>query len=180
MRKEVPRLTELESILEAILFSATKPIILKKLQKGLPEYTPLEIQSALHQLMAACQTPGRAVEIVEVSAGYQMRTKPEFKDWVKRFVREKDVGLTRAVMETLAVISYRQPIGKRDIDALRGVDSIRCIRQLLDRRLIEIAGRNQEPGKPMVFRTTKKFLEMFGLRDIADLPTVKELEALDK
>lgn len=173
-------MTELESILEAILFSVSKPIILKRLYKGLPEFTPLEIQAALHGLMATYCTPGRAVEIVEVSSGYQMRTKPDYRDWVKRFVKEKDVGLTRAVMETLAVIAYRQPIGKREIDSLRGVDSIRCIRQLLDRRFIEIAGRNREPGRAMAFRTTKKFLERFGLRDVADLPTVKELEALEK
>ena len=124
--------------------------------------------------------PERAIEIVEVAAGFQMRTKPDHKDWVKRFVREKDVGLTRAVLETLAVVAYRQPIAKREIDSLRGVDSIRCVRLLLDRKLIEIAGRTQEPGKPMIFRTTKKFLETFGLRDISDLPTVKELEALEK
>ena len=173
-------MTELETILEAVLFSASKPIILRKLLKGLPEFTLLEIQSAMHRLQEAYGAPGRAVEIVEVSAGYQMRTKPVYKDWVKRFVKEKDVGLTRAVLETLAVIAYRQPIAKRDIDGLRGVDSIRCVKQLLDRRLIEIAGRNQEPGKPMIFKTTKTFLEMFGLRDIVDLPTIKELEALDK
>ena len=109
-----------------------------------------------------------------------MRTKPDHKDWVKRFVREKDIGLTRAVLETLAVVAYRQPIAKREIDALRGVDSVRCIRALIDRKLIEIAGRNQEPGKPMLFRTTRRFLETFGMRDIADLPTMKELEALEK
>jgi segregation and condensation protein B len=176
----ISSLTELEQILEAILFSASKPIILKKLQKGLPEFTVLEIESALRRLVEAYNAQGRAVEIVEVSAGFQMRTKPDHKDWVKRFVREKDVGLTRAVLETLAVVAYRQPIAKREIDSLRGVDSIRCVRLLLDRKLIEIAGRNQEAGKPMIFRTTKKFLETFGLRDISDLPTIKELEALEK
>ena len=173
-------MTDLERILEAIFFSASKPIILKKLQKGLPEFTILEIESALRRLREAYAAPDRAVEIVEVSAGYQLRTKPEHKEWVKRFVKEKDVGLTKAVLETLAVIAYRQPVAKREIDRLRGVDSIRCVRLLLDRKLIEIAGRNQEPGKPMVFRTTKKFLEVFGLRDVSDLPTIKELEALEK
>lgn len=173
-------MTELETIIETILFSASKPITLKKLSKGLPEFTPLEIQTAIQGLVDRYCEPARGVEIVEVSAGYQMRTKPDYKDWVKRFVKEKDVGLTRAVMETLAVIAYRQPIAKRDIDNLRGVDSIRCIRQLLDRRLVEIAGRSREPGKAMVFQTTRRFLEMFGLRDIADLPTVKELEALER
>jgi segregation and condensation protein B len=153
---------------------------LKKLEKGLPEYTALEIQSALRRLIEVFNSHERAVELAEISGGYQIRTKPDYKEWVKRFIREKDVGLTRAVMETLAIVAYRQPVGKRDIDGLRGVDSIRCIKQLLDRKLIEIGGRNQDPGKPMVFKTTKRFLEVFGLRDIVDLPTVKEIEALEK
>jgi segregation and condensation protein B len=173
-------LTELESILEAIIFSSSKPITLRKLQKGLPEFTPIELQSALSRIATAYAASGRAVEIVEVAAGWQMRTKLDYKDWVKRFVREKEVGLTKALLETLAVVAYRQPIAKREIDALRGVDSIRCVRQLLDRKLIEIAGRNQDVGRPMVFRTTRTFLELFGLRDAGDLPTLKELETLDK
>ena len=173
-------MTELERILEAIIFSSSKPITLKRLQKGLPEFTALELQSALSGLVAAYAASDRAVEIVEVSAAYQMRTRLGYKDWVKRFVKEKEVGLTRAVLETLAVVAYRQPIAKREIDGLRGVDSSRSVRQLLDRKLIEIAGRNQDVGHPMVFRTTRKFLELFGLRDTGDLPTLKELEALEK
>lgn len=173
-------MTELDRILEAVIFSSPRPITLKKLQKGLPEFALPDIEAALGRLIETYRGPDRAVEIVEVSAGYQMRTRLELKDWVKRFVKEKDVGLTKAMLETLAVVAYRQPIGKRDIDGLRGVDSIRCIKQLLDRRLIEMAGRNDDPGKPMVFRTTRQFLEMFGLRDINDLPTIKELEALEK
>jgi segregation and condensation protein B len=171
---------DLDIILEAILFSASRPMTLKKLEKGLPEFTALEIQAALRRLMEAFDSEDKAIELVEISGGYQIRTKPDYKEWVKRFVREKDVGLTRAVMETLAIVAYRQPVGKRDVDNLRGVDSIRCIKQLLDRKLIEIGGRNQDPGKPMVFRTTKRFLEVFGLRDVADLPTIKEIEALEK
>ena len=173
-------MTDLERILESVIFSSPKPVTLKKLEKNLPEFTTLELESALEGLVAQYAAAGRAVEIVEVSGGYQMRTRLGYKEWVKRFVREKEVGLTRAVLETLSVVAYRQPIAKREIDGLRGVDSARSLRQLLDRRLIEIAGRNQDPGRPMVFRTTKTFLETFGLRDISDLPTLKELEALEK
>ena len=173
-------MTELERIIEAIIFSSSRPITLKRLQKGLPEFTVLELQSALSGLATAYAASDRAVEIVEVSAGYQMRTRLGYKDWVKRFIREKEVGLTKAVLETLAVVAYRQPIAKREIDSLRGVDSSRSVRQLLDRKLIEIAGRNQDVGHPMVFRTTKTFLELFGLRDTGDLPTLKELESLEK
>jgi segregation and condensation protein B len=173
-------LTDLERIVESIIFSSPKPVTLKRLEKNMPEFTALELQSALEGLLAAYAAADRSVEIVEVSGGYQMRTRLGYKEWVKRFVREKEVGLTRAVLETLSVVAYRQPIAKREIDGLRGVDSARSLRQLLDRRLIEIAGRNQDPGRPMVFRTTKTFLETFGLRDISDLPTLKELEALEK
>ena len=173
-------MTDLERILESIIFSSPKPVTLKKLEKNLPEFTILELESALEGLLAQYAAADRAVEIVEVSGGYQMRTRLGYKEWVKRFVREKEVGLTRAVLETLSVVAYRQPIAKREIDGLRGVDSARSLRQLLDRRLIEIAGRNQDPGRPMIFRTTKTFLETFGLRDISDLPTLKELEALEK
>ena len=173
-------MTDLERILESVIFSSPKPVTLKKLEKNLPEFTTLELESALEGLVAQYAAAGRAVEIVEVSGGYQMRTRLGYKEWVKRFVREKEVGLTRAVLETLSVVAYRQPIAKREIDGLRGVDSARSLRQLLDRRLIEIAGRNQDPGRPMVFRTTKTFLETFGLRDISDLTTLKELEALEK
>ena len=109
-----------------------------------------------------------------------MRTKLDYKDWVRRFVKEKEVGLTRDMLETLAIIAYRQPVAKRDIDGLRGVDSARSVRQLLDRKLIEIAGRNEELGKPIIFKTTPKFLELFGLKDIRDLPTIREIESLDK
>jgi len=123
---------------------------------------------------------GRAVEIVEVSGGYQMRTKVSYRDHVKRFVREKESGLTRPMLETLAIIAYRQPVAKREIDSLRGVDSARTVRQLLDRKLIEIAGRNEELGKPIIFRTTTRFLELFGLKNLRDLPTIKEIESLEK
>ena len=173
-------MTELERILEAIIFSSSKPITLKRLQRGLPEFTLLELQAALASLAAAYGASGRAVEVVDVSAGYQMRTQLDYRDWVRRFVKEKELGLTRAVLETLAVVAYRQPVAKREVDGLRGVDSTRSIRQLLDRKLIEIAGRKDDPGRPMVFRTTKRFLEIFGLRDVTDLPTMKELEGLEK
>ena len=109
-----------------------------------------------------------------------MRTKIGYREHVKRFVKEREGGLTRPMLETLAIIAYRQPVAKRDIDSLRGVDSARTIRQLLDRKLIEIAGRNEELGKPIIFKTTSRFLELFGLRDIRDLPTIREIESLEK
>ena len=134
----------------------------------------------MQALMEEYRSANRAVEIVEVSGGYQMRTKVAYRDHVRRFVKEKESGLTRPMLETLAIIAYRQPVAKREIDGLSGVDSARTIRQLLERKLIEIAGRNEELGKPIIFRTTIRFLELFGLKDIRDLPTIKEIESLEK
>ena len=108
-----------------------------------------------------------------------MKTKPIYKEWVKRFVREKDVGLTKSMLETLSIIAYKQPLTKKDIDSVRGVDSTRAIKLLLERRLIGIAGKNGDAGKKMIFKTTEKFLEVYGLRNIDDLPTYKDIESLE-
>jgi segregation and condensation protein B len=124
------------------------------------------------------QDADRAVEIVQAADGYQIRTKLEFREWVRRFAREKDPSLTKAMLEALSIVAYKQPITKRDLDLLRGVDSVWALKQLLQRRLIEIAGRAEEPGRPMVFKTTNRFLEVFGLKHIKDLPTIKEIEAI--
>ena len=169
---------ELKRIIEAVLFIANRPVTLKNFYKRLEGCSAAEIGEALKDLISEYNYSDRAVEIVEVSGGYQMRTKLDYKDWVKRFVKEKDVELTRAVLETLAVVAYKQPVTKREVDGIRGVDSSRAIKHLLERKLVEIAGRNEEVGKPIVFRTTDRFLEVYGLRGIQDLPTIKELEAL--
>jgi segregation and condensation protein B len=171
---------ELKRIIEAILFSSSKPVRLKTFIKKLDCYHSDEIQESLRQLISEYNQQDRAVEIVPVSGGYQMRTKMVYREWVARFVKKKDVGLTRPMMETLALIAYKQPITKREIDAVRGVDSSRIVKQLLERRLIEIAGRTEDVGKPIIFRTTASFLELYGLKDIEDLPTLKEIEALEK
>jgi len=169
---------ELKRIIEAVLFVANRPVTLKVLYKKLEGCSRADIEGALSELIAEYNFSDRAVEIIEVSGGYQMRTKLDYKEWVKRFAKEKDVELTRSVLETLAVIAYKQPVAKREVDVIRGVDSSRAIKHLLEKRLVEIAGRNEEAGKPIAFRTTDRFLEVYGLRGIEDLPTTKELEAL--
>jgi segregation and condensation protein B len=170
---------ELKKIIEAILFSSSKPVTAKLLKKRLEEHTPEEIETALGELTDEFNNSNHAVEIVHVAGGFQMKTKPVYKEWVKRFVKEKDVGLTRSTLETLSIIAYKQPVTKKDIDGVRGVDSTRAIKLLLERRLIAIAGKDGDTGKKMVFRTTEKFLELYGLRSIDDLPTYKDIESLE-
>jgi len=171
---------ELKRIIEAILFISPRPVTTKSLFKKIEGCSLSDIENAMKELVDEYRGSDRAIEIIPVSGGYQMRTKIEFKDWVKRFIRERDVELTRSVLEALAIIAYKQPVSKREIDVVRGVDSSRAIRQLLDKKLIEIAGRNDELGRPMVFKTTDRFLEVYGLNSLKDLPTFKEIEALEK
>ena len=170
---------ELKRIIEAILFSSSKPVTLKIIKKRLEEYPQDEIEAVLRELVNEYNNSNRSVEIAEVAGGYQMRTRPEYRDWVKRFVREKDVGLTKSMLETLSIIAYKQPITKKEIDSVRGVDSARAIKFLLERKLIGIGGRNGDAGKRIVFKTTEKFLEVYGLRGVDDLPTYKDMESLE-
>jgi segregation and condensation protein B len=170
---------ELKNIIEAVLFSSPRPVTVKQVARRLGEFSLEDIESAFRALAAEYSDPGRSVEVAEVAGGFQMRTKVAYRDWVKRFVREKDVGLSRPMLETLSIIAYKQPVTKKEIDVVRGVDSARAIKHLLENRLIEIAGRNGEAGKRMVFRTTQRFLEVYGLKGLEDLPTYKEIESLE-
>lgn len=171
---------DLERIIEAVLFSCSRPVSLRTLVKKLEPFPSEDVHNAVRVLMREYANTDRAVEVIEVSGGFQIRTKPDYREWVKRFAKEKDGGLTRSVLEALAVVAYKQPVTKRDIDTMRGVDSTRAIKQLLERKLIEIGGRAEDQGQKMTFRTTKRFLELYGLNDICDMPTHRELESLER
>lgn len=172
-------MTELKNIIEAVLFSSSRPVTVRQVAKRLEEFSPEEIEDAFRALEAEYADPARSVEIAQVAGGFQMRTKVAYRAYVKRFVREKDVGLSRPMLETLSIIAYKQPVTKKDIDVVRGVDSARAIKHLMERRLVEIAGRNGDAGRRMVFRTTPRFLEVYGLKSLDDLPTYKDIESLE-
>ncbi|OPY83535.1 MAG: Segregation and condensation protein B [Syntrophorhabdus sp. PtaU1.Bin153] len=171
---------DLRRIIEAILFSSPRPVRVKTLCKKLEGYKDNDIKQALKELTEEYHSPDRSIEIVPVSGGYQMRTRIEYREWVKKFVKERNTGLTRPMLEALSLIAYKQPITKKEIDTLRGVDSARVIKQLIEKRLIQIGGRTEDVGKPMVFTTTDTFLEVYGLKHIEDLPTLKEIKELEK
>jgi segregation and condensation protein B len=170
---------ELKNIIEAVLFSSSRPVTVKQVARRLEEFPVQDIEEAFRALVGEFADPGRSVEIVEVAGGFQMRTKVAYREYVKRFVREKDVGLSRPMLETLSIIAYKQPVTKKEIDVVRGVDSARALRHLLERKLVEMAGRNGDAGKRIVFRTTPRFLEVYGLKSLEDLPTYKEIESLE-
>ncbi|HEX7128398.1 MAG TPA: SMC-Scp complex subunit ScpB, partial [Thermodesulfobacteriota bacterium] len=139
---------------------------------------PEEVASALAQLELDYQSPERALTLVQVAGGYQLRTRPEMAPWLRRFLAVKPLRFTQAARETLAIVAYRQPVTRGDIEDIRGVDSGGVLKALLDRKLVRIVGRKDIPGRPLLYGTTPEFLEHFGLKDLSQLPTLKEFTDL--
>src|SRR5262249_281019 len=118
------------------------------------------------------------IELIEVAGGWQFRTKPGRAALARKLAKVQTQRLSRGAMETLAIVAYKQPLMKEDIDKIRGVDSSHFIRGLLERKLVQISGRSEPPGRPMVYSTTQEFLQLFGLRDLDSMPPLRELEAM--
>lgn len=173
-------LEDLQSCIDTLLFYSDKPISLKKI-KDMLEMTdaPNEpILLAIENLKLSYQTSGRGFEIAEIAGGYQFRTKPSKAPLLRKLAKVQIQRLSRGAMETLTICAYKQPCTKDDIDSVRGVDSSHFIRTLLDRKLIEVSGRSEAPGRPMIYSTTDTFLEVFGLMDLGGLPPLREIEAM--
>ncbi|MCX8116910.1 MAG: SMC-Scp complex subunit ScpB [Desulfobacterota bacterium] len=168
--------TDIRPILEAFLFVSDSPIALDTLSKLLPEWNEEAILQGLMEIKKGCEAEDRGLELVEVAGGYQLRTKPQWAQYVSRMKKAKPVKLSQSALETLAIIAYRQPIIRPTIEKIRGVDSGWVIRSLLEKGLIRIVGRKDIPGRPLLYGTTKTFLELFGLNSLSDLPTLKEIE----
>jgi segregation and condensation protein B len=168
----------LKLIVEALLFSSEKPLTPKDLHAVLTDTKPSDIAGALRVLRYEYEAMGRSFSLQEVAGGYQFRTRSEFGAYVLRMMQVSPTRLSRATMETLAVIAYKQPIMRQEIERIRGVDVGGILRTLLEKDLIKIMGRENLPGRPLVYGTTKKFLEVFDLKDIDSLPKLKELKAL--
>ncbi|RMH31627.1 MAG: SMC-Scp complex subunit ScpB [Nitrospirae bacterium] len=171
--------TELQGIVEAILFTASEPLSLERLSKLLEEFPKSDILSALKRLQDACDQEGRGLQLAEVAGGYRLVTRGEYATWVRRLKKEKQsTKLSRSALETLAIISYKQPITRHDIEKIRGVETSGVLRTLLDQKLVRIVGRQDVPGRPILYGTSKYFLQRFGLRDLRDLPPLRELQDL--
>jgi segregation and condensation protein B len=165
----------LDGILESLLFAAGAPVALKRLVEIVNGPSVREIKVALGRLMDEYARAGRGIRLVAVAGGYQFRTAAENAEWVRALLRERPVRLGRAALETLAIIAYRQPVTRADVEAVRGVDADSALSSLLAKRLIKIAGRRETVGRPLVYATTPEFLEIFGLKDLAELPVLKEI-----
>ncbi len=170
---------ERKAALEAIIYAADEPATIEQLAKALSE-PKAEVQAALDELVASYASDTRGIEIRGVAGGYKMYTKPQHHDLVRRFIKSlrPPLRLTMPALETLAVISYKQPVTAPEIQEIRGVNTSGVIKTLLDKKLITTAGRKEVIGRPILYRTSKEFLMRFGLSDLGELPSLKEFEAL--
>src|SRR6202163_3151408 len=170
---------ELKSALEAIIYAADEPATIEQLAAAVGEEKHV-VRAALDELVASFASDERGVEIREVAGGYRFYTKPQHHDVVRRFIKglRPPLRLTMPALETLAVISYKQPVTGPDIGEIRGVNTSGVLKPLLDKRLITTAGRKEVIGRPILYRTSKEFLMRFGLSDLQELPSLKEFEAL--
>ena len=169
---------DVKSIIESLLFVADGPVTLQRMRDVIDAASKEEILSAIDELRYELENQRRGVRLVEVAGGYQMRTAKANADWVKKFLGGRPPRMSRATLETLAIVAYRQPITRAEIEAIRGVDVDGVITTLLERDLIRVMGRKDVPGRPFLYATTQQFLELFNLKDLTELPTLKEMEEI--
>jgi len=163
-------------LLEALLFSTHHPLTGQRLGELLEIRSQKSIRKGVQDLNKQYEESGRTFRVEQVAGGYQLLSLPEYGDILKRLhQREADAKLTKAALETLAIIAYKQPILRADVEAIRGVACGETIRSLMEKHLVNIAGRAEEPGRPILYGTTKRFLQLFGLNNLKDLPQSEEL-----
>lgn len=167
-------------IIESLLFASRGPLSLDKIKELLPGVDTSVITGELKALVDEYTERDGGFHLARVAGGYQFRTHPGCKEWLSLLNQPSPMRISKAALETLAIIAYKQPVIRSDIEHIRGVDSGGVIRNLLDLKLIRVLGRKEIPGRPLIYSTSKQFLELFGLNDIKDLPTLNEIEELSK
>jgi segregation and condensation protein B len=173
--------TQLKAIIEAAIYITDEPLTPSQIASALGQ-PPERVNRLLDDLASEYARPGRGLSIREIAGGYKMATKPEHHEAIRAFVKnlKPPLKLSLAALETLAVIAYKQPVTAPEIMEIRGVQGLGVLKTLLDRKLIAAAGRKQVVGKPILYKTTKEFLVQFGLKDLSELPTLKEFEELGR
>jgi segregation and condensation protein B len=170
---------QIKQIIESLLFVTDSPLTIDHIQRAVPEAGADDIKKALFELKQEYEARNGGFLLHEVAGGFQFRTKKEFREWIRRLFQPTPPKLSAAAMETLAIVAYRQPVLRSEIEHIRGVNSGNSLRILLERRLIRVLGRREIPGRPLVYATTRKFLETFDLKDLKDLPSPKEIEGME-
>lgn len=165
-------------ILEALLFVSEAPLSLERIEELLDGCSRAEVSRLLADLQERYRDRDRGVVVTEVAGGYRLTTKPEAAPWIQRLRGSKPARLSRAALETLAIIAYKQPITKPEVEVIRGVMVDGVLKTLVERDLVRILGRKAEVGRPILYGTSRSFLEYFGFKDLSELPTLKEIETL--
>jgi len=166
----------LKYIIESLLFVSDSPIMLKQIHFIMPDVPMSHIRKAVEALALEYNERGGSFYLSNVAGGIQLRTRPIYKDWIKRFIRSRPMRLSRAALEALAIVAYKQPVTRAEVDKIRGVDSGAIMKSLVENKLIRIIGRKEVAGRPMIYTTSRRFLEVFDLNDLKDLPTPDDLE----
>lgn len=173
--------TDIKKAIECIIFVSDQPVSVDKMQQVFTELEKGDIRKYLKELVQEWGALGRGILLEEVAGGYQFRTDPAFSEYITNFnKRVKKFRLSRAALEVLAIIAYKQPVTRVEVESIRGVDSSGVINALLERRILEIKGRKEVIGKPFLYGTTGEFLEVFGLKNLSDLPTLKEIDEISR
>jgi segregation and condensation protein B len=170
---------ELKAILEAVLFVSPEPVPVARLMSILGTVSKAEVVQALEILTHDLDQDGRGIQLVQVAGGYRLVTKQEYGPWLKRMDKARSAQkLSRSALESLAIIAYKQPLVRSEIEEIRGVETSSVLRTLCERKLVRIVGRKDVPGRPIMYGTTKFFLEHFGLQDLSQLPPLREFKEL--
>ena len=167
---------DIKNIIESLLFVAEEPLTIDRFKKIISGAETKEVRETLEELKADYETRQGGFFLNQVAGGYQIRTRPEYMEWIKRLLQPKPMRLSKAALETLAIIAYKQPVIRSDVEHIRGVDCGGVLRVLLERKFIRVLGRKEIAGRPLIYATTKRFLEVFDLKNLKDLPTPKEIE----
>jgi len=168
----------LKLIVEALLFASDKPLSAREIHDSLSDGKLAEIKSALEDLKQEYEEMGRSFILKDIANGYQFRSHSEYGPYILKMLQTSPSRLSRAALETLSIIAYKQPILRQEIERYRGVDVGGILRMLGEKDLVKIMGREDLPGRPLIYGTTKKFLEVFDLQSLEALPKLKEIEAL--
>ncbi len=170
---------DLKNILETLIFISIEPLPLEKIRNILTDFSTDDIRKSLMELVQDSAQKNRGIQIVQVAGGYMFSTKIEYDPWIRQLLRvDRKNRLSTAGMETLSTVAYHQPITLAEISAFRGLDSSHSLKTLLQKRLVKIIGRKKSPGKPLIYRTSNRFLSYFGLESLKDLPSQEEISKI--
>ncbi|MBU2490405.1 MAG: SMC-Scp complex subunit ScpB [Proteobacteria bacterium] len=165
-------------VVESLLFAAGEPVGEDQLLEVVPGASAEDVRLALAEIRDEYEARGGGFFLEEVAGGFQLRTRPEFAPYIRKLSQGQPARLSRAALETLAIVAYRQPVMRAEIEHVRGVDSGGVLRMLLEKDLLRVLGKKDLPGRPLVYATSKRFLEVFGLKDLSELPSLRDMEEL--